>query len=333
MEQTDGQKSFWEKPEGVTGMLFTGGLIIGVGWILYHFLPYIIELLQNTITAIALGLVTAGLLYVIFNNKVQNLLSFFFKVAMKKITSVFVTINPIAIIKVYIDELRKRREKMNTQITMLKGQKGQLTQAITENQRAIEKEMGLAASAERQGNKAQVTLHTREAARQRDSNSRLIPLQEKLEALYRFFNKIYENSGYMIQDMSSEVKVREKEYEAIKAGHSVMKSALSIFKGTDDQKLMFDEAMEFISNDMGNKLGEMERFMDESEEFISTIDIQNGMYQEDGLKMLEKWNENDFSFSLSPATPKVTIDKVPVAHAIEVKMPNNTDNKFGEFFK
>jgi hypothetical protein len=33
-------KSFWKRPEGVTGFLFAGGIIAGLGWLAWKFLPF-----------------------------------------------------------------------------------------------------------------------------------------------------------------------------------------------------------------------------------------------------------------------------------------------------
>lgn len=44
--------------------------------------------------------------------------------------------------------------------------------------------------------------------------------------------------------------------------------------------------MEAIADDIGAKLGEMERFMEVSTNFMQSVDLANGIYEEDGLKQL-----------------------------------------------
>jgi hypothetical protein len=46
---------------------------------------------------------------------------------------------------------------------------------------------------------------------------------------------------------------------------------------------------------VANKVGEMERFMDLSENFMKSVDLQNGIFEEEGLKMLEKWEKEGVS--------------------------------------
>jgi len=61
---------------------------------------------------------------------------------------------------------------------------------------------------------------------------------------------------------------------------------------------MFDMAMESIADDVAGKVGEMERFMEMSSNFMNSIDLQNGIFEEEGLKMLEKWEQEGVSLLL-----------------------------------
>jgi hypothetical protein len=54
---------------------------------------------------------------------------------------------------------------------------------------------------------------------------------------------------------------------------------------------MFDQAMEVIADDVANKVGEMEQFMELSANFMDSVDLQNGIFEEQGLKMLEEYEK------------------------------------------
>jgi hypothetical protein len=46
------------------------------------------------------------------------------------------------------------------------------------------------------------------------------------------------------------------------------------------------------------RIGEMERFMDVSADFMSNMDLENEMHQEQGLKSLDEWsNRVDENFN------------------------------------
>jgi len=70
-----------------------------------------------------------------------------------------------------------------------------------------------------------------------------------------------------------------------------MKSAMNIISGNSDKRAMFDQAMEVIADDVANKVGEMEQFMELSANFMDSVDLQNGIFEEQGLKMLEEYEK------------------------------------------
>ena len=79
---------------------------------------------------------------------------------------------------------------------------------------------------------------------------------------------------------------------------------MSIISGDSDKRAMFDMALEAIADDVANKVGEMERFMDMSESFMNSVDLQNGIFEEEGLKMLEKWEKEGVSAILGSQKEK-----------------------------
>jgi hypothetical protein len=119
-----------------------------------------------------------------------------------------------------------------------------------------------------------------------------------MEILYRVLTKMYENSQVLMEDIKDQVEVKEQERKAIHASNSAMRSAMSIMSGDPDKRAMFDAAMEAIATDVANKVGEMERFMEMSANFMQSIDLQNGIFEEEGLKMLEKWEKEGVSLIL-----------------------------------
>lgn len=141
-------------------------------------------------------------------------------------------------------------------------------------------------------------LKSRKAGRLRESNVRLEDLYKKMEVLYRVLSKMYENSQILSEDIKDQVEVKEQERKAIHASNSAMRSAMSIMSGDPDKRAMFDAAMEAIADDVANKVGEMERFMEMSASFMDSIDLQNGIFEEEGMKMLEKWEKEGVSFIL-----------------------------------
>ena len=284
-------KSFWEKPEGITGLLFMAGIVLGGGYLLYKALPVLIVLAQNTLYLALLLAALAAVLYMVLDPRMRNLIWFAYKSIMRSITGMFVQIDPIGILKSYVEALQDNLAKMSKQIGILKGQKRQLIQLMESNTKEIQTNMKLADQAKKQGQEPEIVLFTRKAARLQESNEKYDVLAKKIEVLERILNKMYENSGLLVEDMKDQVKVKEQERAVIRTSHSAMRSAMSVLSGDPDKRAMFEMAMESINNDVASKVGEMERFMDMSNSVMNSIDLQNGVFEEEGMKMLEEWEQ------------------------------------------
>ncbi len=298
-------KSFWERPEGVTGGIVLAGLVLGGGYLLYKALPYLISIVSNTLYLGVLLAVLGALIYVVLDPKFRNLIWYMYKSLMRWITGIFVQIDPIGILKSYIEDLRNNLSKMNGQIASLKGQMYKLRQIMDQNAAEIKNNLGLANKAKEVGKDNIMVLKARKAGRLQESNMKYEDLYKKMEILYRVLTKMYENSEIMLEDLSDQVKVKEQEYKAIKTSHSAIRSAMNILSGNSDKKYMYDMALEAMATDIGNKVGEMERFMDMSKGFMDSIDLQNGVFEEEGLQMLEKWEKEGVSFLLGDSKQQI----------------------------
>lgn len=305
MDQLPGDfkpKSFWARPEGTTGMLIVALLLFAGALGLYTILPFLITLLQNTLHAAALFGACAAIFYVVTNRRLRTLVSYGFKSLMRALTGILITIDPIGILKNYIRDLNDNLEDMSRQLGRLKGEITRLKRTIETNEEQAKENLALAAEAKKragkEGMKAQVYLQTRQAGRLQKSNVTLQSLYTKMEVLYRLLRKMYENSQILLQDMEGEVDVKEREYNAMKAGYSAFRSAYSIIKGDPDKRALFEQTMEYLTDDYGRKMGEIEHFMDISRGFLDSIDLQNQVFDEKALAMLTEWEQKTDSVLL-----------------------------------
>ncbi len=314
-------KGFWDRPEGVTGGLFMGGLLLGGGYLLYKILPTLIVLAENTLYLAGILAALAALIYVVLDPKMRNLVWYMYKSIMRWVTGIFVQLDPIGILKSYIEDLKDSLGKMNGQISSLKGQMYKLGEMIKQNQRDIKNNLGLASKAKETGRESIMVLKARKAGRLQESNMKLDDLYKRMEVLYRVLTKMYENSEIMLEDLSDQVVVKEQEYKAIKASHSAMRSAMNILSGNSDKKYMYDMALEAMADDVGQKVGEMERFMDMSKNFMDGIDLQNGVFEEEGIAMLEKWEKEGVSFLLGGEKNKIVASANRASEVLDLNAP------------
>lgn len=295
-------KSFWERPEGTTGMLALAAA--GVG--LYFALPTLVAfmaglaaLLGHTIAVVVLCVVLAAILYVVTNKKFLTLAKYAFKSVMRSITGWFVEIDPIGIMKSYIEDLTHKRETMASSRDKLKGQIGVLKRKITENDAKYQNAMSLASVAQQKGNNGVFSVNARQAGRLEKLNKESFgPLLAQMEVHLRALDKYYEVTGTVIEDLKNEVDARKMEREMILASYSAMSAAKKILQGGTDEKELFDQAMEYVVNDFGMKMGEIDSFIENSRGFVEGLDMQNGVYEADALARLQAWESKADSILL-----------------------------------
>jgi len=289
-------KSFWEKPQGTVGMVGIGALIFGAGWIILKNAAWLAAAMTNLTTAVFMGIGLFAIVWLLTDKQFRNLIWYLYKGMIEKATSIFIEINPIGIMKAYISELKAKRNKMNGLLGKLKAEIGKLKRKIKDNTTEINVLMTKASAASKSNDRriqAQKTLNTRKAGRRSKSTMKLADLLKTMELQYKQMDKMFFYSDIMIQDIEDQVDNIETERAGVHAAYGVMKNAASIIAGDDNKAQLFDRALDFVVEDLGAKMGEMERFMDLSQNFINGVDLDNEVFEMDGLAMLEAWEEDN----------------------------------------
>jgi len=326
------QKSFWQKPEGVTGTLFLVGIAAALGFLLVKFGATLAALAANTVYLAIMLLVLALIVYMVLDPKMRNLVGYMYKSVMRWITGMFVTIDPVGILKNYVDDLADNLRKMSKQIAALRGQMRKLSTIMDDNNKEIQKNLTLAKAAQKKGNQSALTLSTRKAARLKESNAKYKNLHAKMDVMHKILSRMYQNSEILLEDTKDQVNLKEQERKAIRGSHSAMKSAMSVISGDPDKRAMFDAAMENIADDVANKVGEMEQFMEMSSSFMDSVDLQNGVFEEEGLKMLEKF-EKQSSLLLMGDSSTETLDLNAPRAEPEARNNSSSNESYDNLFE
>ena len=291
LENTGKPKSFWKRPEGITGTLFLLAGVAGAGFLLFTFGAALMAALKTTLGIVVTLAVLGAIIYMALDPRMRTLVGYMYKSIMRWITGIFVTIDPIGILKNYVEDLQDNLKKMSKQIGSLRGQMRKIKTMMEGNAKEINHSLLIAKKAKEKGDQKHLMLSSRKAARLKETNIKYSSLHGKMSILYRVLTKMYSNSEILLEDTKDQVKLKEQERKAIRASHSAMRSAMSIMSGDTDKRAMFDQAMESIADDVANKVGEMERFMEMSSNLMNSVDLQNGVFEEEGLIMLEKWEK------------------------------------------
>jgi hypothetical protein len=301
-------RSFWERPEGVTGQIVGVGMLAGGGYLLYQALPLLITLLHNVMYATALGAAALALGFVVTDRRFWRLGSYMYQSLMRKITQVFVEIDPIGIMKNYVDELEKKLANMGTRIASLSGMIRNCQEEISKNEGIRTASLQMVREASKAGKTMVVAEESRQAGRMQDANVTYQDLLAKMQLLYTVLLKYQDISRFLIKDIRREIDVKQRRQQMTNAAYSAIASARSIINGDPDAKAMFDLANEYLANDYAMKIGEIEDFVRMSDSFVSTVDLQNGVYEGNAMKMIEEWERRGDSILLGADAKRLIVE-------------------------
>jgi hypothetical protein len=338
-------KSFWSRPEGKTGMIFivlaAAAIVYGWGMIV----PFIVSMLADTLHMIYLAAILAAVLFVIFSSRTHLL----FRLLMRAITGMIINIDPIGILKDHLSQMRKRRDVMSQQISNVSGQIQYLKNIIDKNQQLANENMRLAAHAKKLATSAadqneqlrmalQMKAKANQAGRLQKSNLSYQQLLNKLQNIYDLLSKWAVHIDFYIEDTDNEVRQAEIEYKTINTAYRAYRTALAVIKGTGDEKELYNQTMEKLAEEAGRKLGEMEDFQRLAQNFMDTIDLENGAVETEALEKLDAYEQKlltsgatDTPFLLPGATTAPV--PVPVKKTSDAPTPVKSASDYGDMFK
>ena len=338
-----GKKNFWQRPEGIPGAILLIALIGGLGYGLMQVMPSLIELAENIwyLAAMCGGLFVVG--YMLLDKRVRTLIWYFYKSMIRKVTGAFIQLDPIAIIEGFLEDLKDKMGTMESQIGSLKGQIRKIKMKIQSKEEKAEYFFNMAKAAQNKGDNAQMNLNAKKAAREKKSMVSFIALRDRTEKLYKILSKMKKYSAIMVDDIGHEIEIKKEERETIRTSHRIMKSAVNIINGNSDRKVIFDQAMEYIVDDIGMRIGEMERFMDVSADYMNNMDLEQDMLEGQGLKAFDEWsNKIDEKFDaanykspiamLEEGSVEFKKEKVKMVQKSQNSTNSNQNTKSSKYF-
>ena len=307
-----GLKNFWQRPEGTVGKvaLVLGGIAAAYGFV--QILPFLISAAANTLQ---LGILIGAILLLIFivtDRRVWTLGKLIFQSVMRFLTGLFIELDPIGILKNYIAEMKKNLAIMDEQLGNLNGSIRTLQNQIDTNQKDAEHSMALANQADKkmaasglsaidqqQFMSAKVT-NQRHAASLININKSLIDLRDKLKILYEQLIRWRATAEFQVTDKENRVSEEEMRRKALKKAYSVFQAAKKIFRGDPVANQIYDQTLEYLADDAGQMLGEMEDFNRLANKLMTNMDLETGAINDEAVKQLSEFQQKLLP---APVTP------------------------------
>lgn len=319
-------KGFWDRPEGTAGMIVTAAIVIGGAIAVYALQGFLaglffglISLIGSALAAIVLVAVVAAVVTIVTNPRFSTLWSYYFKALMRRITNPFISVYWEDILKDHLKNSRVKREIMVSQTSELNGQMTVMSEQIRKNERAIQKLYAEATASQQLGKQLAMQAALQEAQAKTESNAGYTEALARMNAMKAVFEKYIEYIDYLIRKLDFDITENIEKKKLMDKAKKVLSAAKSIMKSGDDEALLYDETVEWMAQDYGNQLGQIEEFMTQTKPLIERFDVQNLAQMQEGLAALEAWQLKNGQPRIAQQSSKQT---VPVQAApVQQKAP------------
>ena len=293
-------RSYWNRPGGKFGVIAGLGAAIAIG---YFVIPILTKVVWNAVN-FGIALAAAGILiYCLTHRTLRLSLYYFYEWLMRKLVGLVIQLDPFIIAEDYIRDMEEQREKLYKQTTEVEGQKEKIVLKISEKERELNKLMSTAQVAKEKNMMPELGNATRQIGRIHEYIKQLSPIRDNLGRIGDYLTGIHKNSKYLIEDARNELELKKDLYRSVTSGNKALTSALKIFKGDPEKKLLVEQSMEYLKDDIANKLANMKKAISYSADFMRSIDLDNATYEKDGLRMLEQYgNADNFKLEGAKAT-------------------------------
>jgi hypothetical protein len=287
-------KSYWNRPGGKIGTIIGLGVLGAIG---YFVIPILTTIVWNTIN-FGIACAVAFILYMILSNrKLWMSLFYLYEILLKKLVGIVIELDPFIIAEDYIKDIEKERENLYNKSVEVDGQKEGIDSKIKEKEKEKRKQLDIAAAAKANNMGMELATATRQVSRLEGYIQQLTPIRDNLDKIGAYLTQVHKNSKFMLDDMKNDLELKKDLYHSVTKGNNALKSAMSIFNGDVEKRLMVEQSMDYLKDDIAGKLASMKKAISYSSDFMKSIDLENASYQIEGLRMLEEYKPELFIYN------------------------------------
>lgn len=316
-------KGIFDQKGGTLGMVL---LAIGVIFFLIK-LPAIVSFVDSLFHLIITCVATAGILYVLFDKKFRKIVGTLYMMGIRYLMGCIIKMNPIAILEDTIIKMYKTIQNGEQQMGKLNGNRMKLKEKINSRKKELEDCLNKKTIAEKQQKKEVMILEDRQSVRLVNLIKEYMSLYESTEEWYKNLSRLVEFAKLNAQDAENEVAIQKERYEIIRASHNAFRSAMSIIKGDPDELALYNQAFQYVNDDIMEKVGEMDRVINSTGGMMDKMDIEKEVFAIKGDEISKKYQELgiDALFTKFEALPSKQIKStITVEDAVIIPASTNS---------
>jgi len=294
----------FKKKGGNFGLIILAGIVVAI---LLN-ISALVALAQNVLFLIGYVIVISGVLYLAFDKKVRLIVATGYMIMITKFLGNLVKMDPILILKDGIKKMYNKIAEMEVSMGKLNGVRLKLRDKVEEKKDDFQDCMNRVKACEKLGKKDEAVIEKRQSTRLFDLINDYQKMLDSAEKWYSTMSKIAEMAKLYAQDSENEVDAQEERYSMIKLSHSAFRSAMSVIKGSPDELALYNQAFQFVNDDIMNRVGEMDRVVNTAGGLLDKIDVEKEMFGIKGDDLMNKYNDLGIEGMFSGlSTPPTTL--------------------------
>ena len=322
VQTKDGLKELWKRPGGtfakVTGIIALCG---GAFAFLKYLLPFLVAATANLLLFAVELIALAAILFAVTSKPFRRLVSLTWLQVMRKLYGLVVNIDPIAILKNGIREMKEKLDIVDENVTKLEsvlvGMKNKLREYKSNFENNVKKRDAIQKRIQKEADpteqlkfKAQLQLANNEITRGeqqiKGQTERIIQSEKYLDIM----KKLQVAVNFKVKDAENELDYRKDEYEQAKAQQSAMKSITSIMKGCLTSSMEEEIAMEKVTSTVNNSIAEINRLIDGSNDILVNFELNQDINSMKADEIVKMFDQNGFSiFETATDEPTINFNK------------------------
>ncbi|HEU4559171.1 MAG TPA: hypothetical protein VFS20_15020 [Longimicrobium sp.] len=297
------KRTFWQKPEGKVGAGIMAALGVAMAWGFVKALPMLIQIAENTLyLAFLIGMLVLMYCMVFVWDRPRTLLFYMLQMVSRWITSNFVEMDPVAILKAFVRQMEQRREVIQDRLGRLVGVRRMLESKIAKSEKERQDALRLAKAAQATHDEDGLNAHAEIAARRSRDIEEYKGMKEQMVSIEKLLQRVLRRADYHIQTARDEANQLADKHTITGAVASATAAAKGIF-GDSDLAEVRDMAADRIRENYEARLGELQTLIDLTD-FDHAVDLNQMAFRQEGLAQLLEAEKKVTAAELSDSAPR-----------------------------
>lgn len=288
--------------------------IIGLGIVGFWFWGTIAEFVQQTLKSTLYTVLYGAPLAILAGSIFLYPMAWWmgYKSLCKKITSIFIKIDPLSFMDRYVDVLSEKLDNLNKIKVELKGRFVASDRRIISLQKEMKDHLRLGQAAIEQKQQTIASLEGKRYEGAKKSIELYTPNHERMKKSLEFLDALGENWGMSIIELREEIARKREEFEVLRDQAKALHMAEAFLSGNTPEGQVYQESLKALEASVTQKIAYIEDFEKRSRNIMDGIKVENQAQHDEGLAALEAAaRDNNLLMPSSFAVPKFAV-KVPI---------------------